>query len=153
MTKEEIYEKVKEAIDKEPWFSPDWEPWAKCSDEEKEQFRVLINIIAKLCPKSLGAVELKFEKCSPYRGFLCFEPKLGHNPEFLNTLIEMAIGKEEDLEQLKEEIKKGIEEFERGEGISIEEVRKHLKEKRELQVRIDAKFTGIQGKDDIIVQG
>lgn len=87
MNREEYHKLLDKAIDKEPWFAPEWEPWVKCSEEEKEQFRIMLNFISNLYPKSLGAMEIKFEKCEPYRGFVCYEPELGHDPRFLNRLL------------------------------------------------------------------
>jgi len=98
MNREELHEALDAAIDRKQWFHPQWEPWVKCSEEEKEQFRVMCNFMSKIHPKSLGTIDVRFEKCSPYRSINFYEPKLGHNGEFMDSIVEMALGKEESNE-------------------------------------------------------
>lgn len=74
--------KLWNALTTAKWISPDWEPYAKCSEDEKQQFVIWVNLIAKFWPQSLGACAVSFEKCDPMRHFVTFEPKNGDNSNF-----------------------------------------------------------------------
>lgn len=93
-TEKELRELFEDALKAKQWIAPQWEPYAKCAEEEREMFVFLLNLFGKIAPKSLGCIDIRFEKCSPYRTFQRYDTKLGHNPEFLDTIIEKAIGPE-----------------------------------------------------------
>lgn len=86
MDRQAALDKCKEVLDKKPWIAPDWEPYAKCSDEEKEQLVLFLNLAAAFAPKSLGCLAIVFEKCNLERQFLMFEPGEA-DPDFLTKRL------------------------------------------------------------------
>ena len=84
MDNREVFDLVQEALETKDWISPGWQPWVKCSDEEKSKFTIFRNLIGKFAPRSLGAIAISFEKCDPNRQFIFYEKDMGHDPNFLS---------------------------------------------------------------------
>lgn len=76
------------------WINPKWEPYEKCAEEDRKEFVLMLHLIGRLYPKSLGAMDVRFEKCSPYRSFGKYDPNLGHNDQFMDDIVTMALGPE-----------------------------------------------------------